>query len=210
MTESKALGFWSKHCWSMDQFYDDEDLPEELQAIRENESNQAILNELISATERDVEWLLKGIQKNIESELARKHSPFKIAHKRSNSVWVIRMDLEPRRGSLPKGPIQLGLEISSAKGDRLFLCLWLWTRGGRAAEHILQTQLDGAIEGSSIQEFSWSRGVALLCNMPIDADQFRGTDGLSVDLQKLQDHVMSRLQSQTNARLQSLIHALRR
>jgi len=209
MSESMALGFWAKHCWAMDSLYDEDDLPEALQKIGADESARAAVNDVIEAAEADVERLLQEIQSDIEAELGRKGSPFRVTRKRSDSDWTVRMLVEPRRGELRTGPLQLVVEVQTVTGDSLHLYVWLWTKGGRATGRIFVDNLMDVQDGVEDRLTKWENGVGLVYSAPLAAERFRGLDDFAIDLDKVRADVRKKLEAQTNERLKALASALR-
>jgi len=209
MSESKALGFWARHCWAMDSLYDEDDLPEALQEIRADESAQAAVNEVIEAAEVDVERLLQEIQTDVEAELGRKGSPFRVTRRRSDTGWTVWMVAEPRRGELRTGPLQLGVAIRTVNGDSLHLYVWMWTKGGRATGRTFVEKLVDVQDGIEDRLAKWASGVGLLYSSPLLVDKFRGLDEFAIDLAKVRADVRKRLEAQTNEKLKDLANALR-
>lgn len=209
MSDSIALGFWAKHCAAMDAFYEEEELNEELRKIQADEANGELLGSVMAAAEEDVRAFLAQVQLQLDAELGRRGSPFKVLKKHAGDEWSLRIDLELRNGRLPRGPLQLGVEIRTIRGDRLCCFVWLWSKGGRSAERAFANNLVDVIEGAHDRRVSWNSGCCLLLGEDLSSPELRGDSEFSVDLGKLLQKLRDRLCAQTNDRLKSLVSALR-
>ncbi|KAF1725495.1 hypothetical protein [Pseudoxanthomonas japonensis] len=211
MTDSIALGFWAKHCWAMEllNVEEDDDLPEELKSIRSNERFGDMVNEVITSAERDALLLLGGIQHDIEAELCRKGSPFKVMRKRSSDPWQLNLHFQPRRGGKDSFKAEVGARIYESSERNMKLAVWIWAKGGRSAEKTFTEILAGTIEASMDKNNGWASGVAFLFNEPLASPMFAGMAEGSVDLLKVRGAAREALARQDNDRLLRLVRELR-
>lgn len=211
MTDSIALGFWAKHCWAMEllNVEEDDDLPEELKSIRSDERFGDMVNEVITSAERDALLLLVGIQHDIEAELCRKGSPFKVTRKRSSDPWQLNLHFQPRRGRTDSFKAEVGARIYESSERNMKLAIWIWARGGRSAEKTFTETLAGTVEASTDKNNGWASGVAFLFNEPLASPVFAGMAESSVDLLKVRGAAREALARQDNDRLLRLVRELR-
>ncbi|WP_447586124.1 hypothetical protein [Pseudoxanthomonas mexicana] len=210
MSESKALGFWAKHCWAMERFCSEDELPSELRDIREDEKLSGLIDEVISIAERDAQQLLTWLHKDIEATICRKGSPFKVVLKRSSDQWELNLHLRPRRGREDQFKAETGAHIYESTDGVVKVAVWVWAKGGKSTERMFTTILSGAVEGATERGNTWASGVALLFDEPLASPQFLCADGFSVDLSAVRNKVNEALERQDNDRLSDLFRALRR
>lgn len=209
MSDSQALGFWAKHCWAMELFCGEETLPAELEKLREKERESSLIDEVIDAGERDAQLILSGIQSDIEGEICRNGSPFKVVKKRIADAWEISFHLQPRRGSKDQFKAEIGARFYESNDGLLKLAVWIWAAGGRSREQMFTRILSKTREGASVGGGVWANGVALFFDEPLSNLEFQGRDGISVDMLKLRQCIRETLVMQSNERLLRLVQALK-